>query len=217
MFETNHTIKSTEVRIQINPGCYPVPQKARPIPFQLQQDVRIEQIQLIKSGNLKRLETIEEDYFVSLVVVTVKKDKTGKITLDARKIDESCVKKRPHIYGRTIKSNISELSRNDDDLIWISEIDLDYAYGQIKVAPQTSKHCNFALTGENMNGYYQFLKCFHGPADIPTFFQEKKRQFFQSVSISVFGFRLLAKSNSEFSKLSFSVVFKYVSSRTKNS
>ena len=67
----------------------------------------------------------------------------------------------------------AELSKNDHDPIWISVIDLDYAYGQMKIAPETSKHCNFAVTGENMNGYYQFLKGFYGPADIPTIFQEK--------------------------------------------
>ena len=52
-------------------------------------------------------------------------------------------------------------------------IDLDYAYGQMKSAPETSKHCNFAVMGENMNGYYRFLKGFYGPADIPTNFQGK--------------------------------------------
>ena len=31
----------------------------------------------------------------------------------------------------------------------ISVIDLNYAYGQMKVAPETSKHCNFAITREN--------------------------------------------------------------------
>ena len=40
-------------------------------------------------------------------------------------------------------------------------------------APETSKHCNFDVKGENMNGYYQFLKSFYGPADIPTIFEEK--------------------------------------------
>ena len=67
----------------------------------------------------------------------------------------------------------AELSRNNHDAIWISVIDLDYAYGRMKLAPETSKHCNFAVTDENMNGYYRFLKGFYGLADIPTIFQEK--------------------------------------------
>ena len=45
----------------------------------------------------------------------------------------------------------AELSRNDHDAIWISVIALDYAYGQMKIAPETSKQCKFAVTSENMN------------------------------------------------------------------
>ena len=67
----------------------------------------------------------------------------------------------------------AEMSRNKHDPIWIAVIDLEYAYGQMKLAPKTSQHCNFAVTGENMNGYYRFLKGFYGPANIPTISQEK--------------------------------------------
>ena len=67
----------------------------------------------------------------------------------------------------------AELSKNDTDPTWISVIDLDYAYGQMKLAPETNKHCNFAITGEKINGYYQFREGFYGTANIPTIFQEK--------------------------------------------
>ena len=67
----------------------------------------------------------------------------------------------------------AELSKDDHDPIWISVIDLDYAYEQMKLAPETSKHCNFDVTGENMNGYYRFQKSFYVPAGVPTIFQEK--------------------------------------------
>ena len=99
LFKTNHIIRNTEVKIQIKPGCYPIQQKARPIPYHLQDDVKNELDRLIKSGHLERLETIAEDCFVSPVVITVKKDKTVKIALDARNLNESCIKKRPAKYG----------------------------------------------------------------------------------------------------------------------
>ena len=67
----------------------------------------------------------------------------------------------------------SELSKNDLDPIWISVIDIDYGYGQMKLAPETSKHYIFAIAGENISRYYCFLKGFYGPADISTIFQEK--------------------------------------------
>ena len=48
----------------------------------------------------------------------------------------------------------AELSKNELDPIWISVVDLDNAYEQMKLSPETSKHCNFAITGEKINGYY---------------------------------------------------------------
>ena len=175
LFETNHTIKNTEVKIQMKPGCYPIQQKARQIPYHLQKDVTNELDRLIKSGHLESLETIEEDCFVSPVVITVKKDKKVKIALDARKLNESCVKKRPHEPNMEefLNQIMAELSRNDHDPIWISVIDLDYAYEQMELAPETSKHCNCAVTGKNMNGYYRFLKGFTVP---PTYQQFSKKQ-----------------------------------------
>ena len=141
-------------------GMLPNTTKARPIPYHLQEDVKNELNRLIESGHLERLETIEEDCFVSPVVITVKKDKSVKIALDARKLNDSCIKKRPHMpnMDELLNQISAELSKNDTDPIWISVIDLDYAYGQLKLAPDTSKHCNFAITGEKINGYYRFRK-----------------------------------------------------------
>ena len=112
---------------------------------------------------------------MSPVVITVKKDKTVKIALDARKLNDSCVEKKPQMPNmEELLNQISaELFKNDHDPIWISVIDLDYAYGQMKLATETSKHCNFATPGEKINGYYRILKRFYGPAEIPTIFQEK--------------------------------------------
>ena len=109
------------------------------------------------------------------MVNTIKQDKSVEIALDASKLNESCIKKRPHMpYMDELLNQISaELSENDTDPIWMSIVDLDYAYGQTKLAPETSKHCNFAIIGEKINGYYQFRNGFYGPAHIPTSFQEK--------------------------------------------
>ena len=41
------------------------------------------------------------------------------------------------------------------------------------MAPETNKHCNFAIVGEKINSYFRFLKKFFGPADASTSFQEK--------------------------------------------
>ena len=72
---------------------------------------------------------------------------------------------------------ISRISRKIADgpanEIWISNFDLDYAYGQLKLSRRAMDLCIFAVTGGNFTEYYRFLKGFYGLADIPTIFQEK--------------------------------------------
>ena len=65
-----------------------------------------------------------------------------------------------------------EITRDRKLQLFISKIDLDYAYGQMKLSEETSRQCVFALTGGNFSGY-RFKKGFYGLADIPTIFQEK--------------------------------------------
>ena len=68
---------------------------------------------------------------------------------------------------------ISRISRKivdgPADEIWISKLDLDYAYGQLLLSREARNLCILAITG----GYYRFLKGFYGSAEIPTIFQEK--------------------------------------------
>ena len=97
-FKNNTTIKDPEINIQLKPGGhYPVKQKARHIPLHLQEDVGRELEKLIKTGHLEKVKHVDEDYFVSPVVITVKNDKWVKIALDSRKLNDSCIKIRPHV------------------------------------------------------------------------------------------------------------------------
>ena len=52
LFENNRT-KNTQINIQLKPGHYPVKQKARPIPLQLQEDVGREPDKLMKAAPRK--------------------------------------------------------------------------------------------------------------------------------------------------------------------
>ena len=175
LFENNRTVKDTEINIQLKPVHYPVKQKARPIPLHLQEDVRRELEKLIKAGHLEKVNNADEDCFVSPVVITVKNDKSVKIALDSRKLNDSCIKRRPHMPNmEEFLNQISvEITRDRTLQLFISKIDLEYAYGQMKLSEETSRQCIFAITGAKFNGYYRFKKEFYGLADIPTIFQEK--------------------------------------------
>ena len=56
--------------------------------------------------------------------------------------------------------------------LFMSKIDLDYAYGQMKLSEETSRQFVFALIGGNFSGYYRFKKGF---TDLPTHPQYSKK------------------------------------------
>ena len=55
---------------------------------------------------------------------------------------------------------------------WFSSLDLKYAYSQLKLHPDTSKHCNFNIVGGRATGTYRFLTGFYGLTDMPAEFQK---------------------------------------------
>ena len=63
--------------------------------------------------------------------------------------------------------------RVQNEPLWISKIDLEDAYGPLKLSAETSRQNNFAITGRNTNGYYRFKRGFLGLSDISTLFREK--------------------------------------------
>ena len=174
-FENNESIKDTEINIQLKPGHFPIKQKARPVPLQLQEDVERELKKLIRTGHLEEINDVDEDCFVSPVVITVKSEKSVKIALDSRKLNDSCIKMRPHMPNmEEFLNQISVgITRDRTVQLFMSKIDLDYAYGQMKLSEETSRQCVFALTGGNFSGYYRYKKGFYGLAVIPTILQEK--------------------------------------------
>ena len=68
-------------------GTLSIKQKTRPVPLHLQEDVGRELEKLIKSGNLEKINDVDEDCFLTPMVITVTSDKSLKIALDARKLN----------------------------------------------------------------------------------------------------------------------------------
>ena len=171
----NTTLKHTEITIQLKPGHYPVKQKSRPIPLHLPEEVCEELEKLIKTVHLETVKHVDDECFVSPVVISVKNDKSMKIALDSRKLNNSCRKISPHMTNLEDLSNqISvEIPRDRTKELMISKIDLDYAYGQKKLSKKTSRQCVFEITGGNLSRYYRFKEGFYGFADVPTLFKQK--------------------------------------------
>ena len=65
----------------------------------------------------------------------------------------------------------AEITKNNDE-IWMSKIDLDYAYRKAKLSRKAARHCVCSIIGGDFTGHYRFKKGFYGLSDIPTVFQE---------------------------------------------
>ena len=70
-------------------------------------------------------------------------------------------------------NQISTELKVQNEPLWISKLDLEYAYGQLELSEKTSKQCNFAFTGRNLNGCYINKRGFSILSDVPTIFLEK--------------------------------------------
>ena len=182
LFNENHTVNGIEVKIQLKEDAKLIQQKGRPIPIHLQQSVGKEINKLIKQGHIEKANNIDENCFVSPAVITVKKDKSVKIAIDSRKLNEITIKRKAKMPN--MEKLISRISRQiadgPADEIWASKLDLDYAYGQLILSREAQNLCISAVTGGDFTGYYRFLKGFYGLADIPTIFQEKIDQTLES-------------------------------------
>ena len=172
----NTELMGTVVRIDLKENANILQQKRRPIPIHLQDQVADELKRLIKNGYLEKATEIIEYCFVSPAVITVKEDKSIKIALDSKNINEATIKLKAQLPNREeLISRISrKISEEKEGEILITNTGLlDYAYGQLKLDEQTKNQCIFTVTSGEYAWYYRFLKGFYGLADIPTVFPER--------------------------------------------
>ena len=54
---------------------------------------------------------------------------------------------------------------------YFSTLDLKYAYSQLKLDPETTRHCNFNIISGEGTGTYRFISGFYGLTDTPAAFQ----------------------------------------------
>ena len=124
-----------EVRIQLKPDHKPVQQKGRRIPIHLQKAVTKEIKKLINAGHLTRVNDIKQDNFVSPTVITVKKDNSVKLAMDARILNDNTIKRRAQMPNleELLEQVSMAITKNEEMPLYISTIDLEYAFGQVKL------------------------------------------------------------------------------------
>ena len=148
LFYNNTEIKNTVVKINLRENANIIQQKRKPIPIHVQDHVAEEPKRLTKNGYPERATEITEDCFVSLAVKTVK-NKSIKIPLDSRKLNEATIKRKAQMPNmEELVSRISrKTSEETESETMITKLDSDYASGQLKLDKQTKNLCIFTITG----------------------------------------------------------------------
>ena len=114
-----------------------------------------------------------ENCFISPAVITIKKDKSVKIAIDSRNSNKYCMKRKAAMPNtEDLISKISANITKNGGKIWMSKIDLDYAYGQAKLSREALKHCVFSIIGGDIKGTLPIQKRLLRIIGYPTVFRE---------------------------------------------
>ena len=154
----------------------PTLHKGRRVPLHRVEKIKHELQKLIEDKQIIRLEKCPDDFFISPVVITFKKDKSIKIALDSKQLNKATHKNK---YQLQSIDHLTELlamqtasNKNKESPCWFSKIDLKYAYSQIPLDNSIAEHCNFNILGVKATGTYRFINGFYGLTDMPATFQK---------------------------------------------
>ena len=103
LFNRVGQIGNYKVQAEFFENLFPVQQKGRRVPISLQENVDTEINKLRKQGHIEKLTECSDKYFVSPIVITVKKDGSVKLALESREINKQVHKNKYQI------PNIEEL------------------------------------------------------------------------------------------------------------
>ena len=170
LFERRGKVKQHKIHARLHKDTVVKQQKGRRVPIQLQDAVNKKVSRLIQEGHIVRVQELKEDVFLQPTVITVKKDRSVKIALDARELNKNVKDKYP-------KPNLDNLMDMNSEHVeqgageTFTTLDMTYAYGQVELSEETSRHCNFQIIGGKATGIYRFVTGFYGLTTIPTEFQ----------------------------------------------
>ena len=155
------------------PLC-PIQEKGRRIPIHIQDKVQAELSKLLSEGHITKLDKCTSDCFIAPIVITVKKDDSIKLALDAKPINRQLFKNKYQMPNvDELLDGVSQIvTANAVGRLYFTVLDLKYAYSQIKLNAETAKQCNFNIVRGQATGTYRFLTVFYGLADMPAEFQK---------------------------------------------
>ena len=94
LFRRVGRIRNYKVQAEFFKNLTPIQQKGRRVPITLQEKVDKEIDKLLEQGHIQKLEECSDKYFVSPIVITVKKDGSVKLALESRELNKQVHKNK---------------------------------------------------------------------------------------------------------------------------
>ena len=171
---TNEKSKHHTVNSKFHRNYRVTHQKGRKVPIHLQPKVMIELKKLLNEGHIEILTNCSDQFFLSPIVITIKKDQSIKIALDSKIMNKAIHKNKyqmPNIDS-LIQTISQILSTATQETAYFATLDLQYAYSQLNLHSDAARHCNFILVSGEMTGTYCFKTGFYVLTDMTSEFQK---------------------------------------------
>ena len=160
----NHQVFST-----FKSPLVPIQEKRRRVPVHIQDKVGVEIQKLIQEGHVVKLNKCTSEHFISPIVITAKKDGSVKLAMDAKPMNDQIHKNQyqmPNLL-ELLDSAAQIITSDKISDLWLTSLDLKYAFSQIPLSDEVSRHCNFNIVCGEQTGTYRFKTGFYGLTDMP--------------------------------------------------
>ena len=147
--------KNHQVKSKFKSNFTPVHQRGRRVPLHLEKQVEEELKRLQNIGHNTKLEKCSDEFYISPIVITVKKDKSIKLAMDSKTINKAIHKNKYQMHNiECLMDNIAQSitqSSNEGQTLFSTK-DLRYAYSQLPLDEDTANQCNFNIIGGQATG-----------------------------------------------------------------
>ena len=158
--------------------------KKRRVPIHIQDKVSVEIQKLIREGHVVKLNKSKSEPFISPIVITAKKDGSVKLAMDDKPLNDQIHKNQyqmPNLL-ELLDSAAQIITSDKIGDVWFTSLDLKYAFSQIPLSDEVSRHCNFKIVCGEQTGTYRFKTGFYGLTDMPKEFQKAMVKTLQGLS-----------------------------------
>ena len=101
---------------------------------------------MLKEGHIEKINYVKDDVFLKSTVITVEKDRSVKMAVDARALSQAIIKDKNQMPNL---DNLLDLAAekvvSEKVEARYSSVDMTYAYGQTPLHLLTAKQCNFQI------------------------------------------------------------------------